>query len=143
MKLAEKFLDLVNVMMKGLLSVSNAGVYLPRHVESIQVYMEETARAAARIAYRDCASVAKLAQEQAITARNEASPTTQQYAALDGAVGAFGGMALTYQRFEATFCDGKEYKDKILPSDMDTILGPTSSITKEHKLKDPRKKDPL
>lgn len=143
-ELAERFTSVVNRMtdrmMRDVLSLHELKVSTPDQAQVIRVYMEETAREAARIAYRDCAAVAKLSQDQAFAARNETSPTSGQYAALDGAVGAFAGMAFTYLQFEGTFCDGEKYKDQNMPSVIDIYLGQTSSLVEEHKLKDPRKK---
>lgn len=138
--LAEKFTNIAAEGVKNIYNSPKAKELTLEQVRVIQLYLGEAAREAARTAYRDCSAVAKLAQDQALSARDEKPPTSQQYAALDGAVGAFGGMALTYLKFEGTFCDGEEYRDEILPSDVESILGPSSASAQEHKLKDPRKK---
>ena len=143
-KLAKKFTDLAAATMNSMLPVPEAKGLTLEHTKIILAYMEEAACEAARIAYRDCAAVAKLAQDQAFTARNETSATSREYAGLDAAVGAFAGMAFTYLKFEGVFCDGEDYKKQDIPMDMDHLISPRDGPpipTKEYHLKDPRKKD--
>lgn len=142
-KLAEKFTVLVDTMLKGMFILPEAkGIILSaKHIPIVQKQMEEIAREAARIAYQDCTNIAKLSQDQAYHHRDEANPSSNLYIALDGALGAFAGMTLTYQQFERVFCDGEEYNNETVSASMDSLISPTdTSPVEEHKLKDPRKK---
>lgn len=141
-ELAEKYILLVDATLKRMLIVPTARGLTPVLADFIRVYMEEVAREAARIAYNDCAKVAKLAQDSAYHDRNETSPTSREYAALEGAVGSFAGMALTYEQFERSFCDGEEFSNINVPANMDSLISPSDiPPVKERQLKDPRKKD--
>lgn len=142
--LAEKFTSLVNYFVQGMLTLPEAREFTPRQVLMIRVCMEETVRASARMAYRDCATVANGALDGSKSDRDEQHPTSTRYAALDGAVGAFAGMVYSYEQLEGVFCDGKEYEEQSMSTTMDSLMGSSDSSTpppSPPRLKDPRKRE--